>query len=208
MKGLLLKDLYMMKKYCKAAFLIVIGFIALSVVDTSNLFFIFYPCMIGGAIPATLLAYDERSRWLQYSETMPYTKGEIVSSKYLIGLLIQVAILIVTGVVQAIRMRIQGTFQLNEYIVLMVLLVIIASIASSITLPFIFKFGVEKGRVAYYAMIGIVCIGSGVSSALMTKEMQEEIKVDSVLPILLLVGIGVYALSWYLSIFFYEKREL
>ncbi len=208
MKGLLLKDLYMMKKYCRASLLIAVAFSALSFVGDSNLFFVFYPCMICGMIPITLLAYDERSRWLQYSETMPYTKGQIVSGKYLIGLGTQIAMLIVTGIAQAIRMSINNTFRLNEYIVLMMLLLIIASITSSVCLPFMFKLGVEKGRIAYYFMIGIVCAGSIISSTLFFKEMQAEIKLHGILPVICLVGIGIYALSWYLSIVFYKRREL
>ncbi len=208
MKGLLLKDLYMIKKYCRSYLIIAVVFIAVSFVGDSNLFFIFYPCMLCGMIPVNLLAYDERSRWLQYSETMPYTKGQIVSGKYLIGLGTQIAMLTVTGIAQAIRMSISNTFQLNEYIVLMMLLLIIASITSSICLPFVFKYGVEKGRGAYYVMIGVVCAGSIISSSLLFKEMQAEIKLNGILPIICLIGIGIYALSWYLSIAFYKKREL
>ena len=128
MKGLLLKDLYMMKKYCKSSFLIAIASIALSFVGDSNLLFVFYPCIICGMIPGTLLAYDEKSKWPQYSETMPYTKGQMVSGKYLIGLGTQIAVLIVTGIAQAIQMRINHTFRWTEYIVLMMLLLVIASV--------------------------------------------------------------------------------
>ena len=116
MKGLLLKDLYMMKKYCKSYLLITVVFIAVSFASSENLFFTFYPCLLCGMIPVNLLGYDERSRWLQYSETMPYTKGQIVSGKYLIGLGTQIAVLLITGIAQAIRMSVSGTFVLLEYL--------------------------------------------------------------------------------------------
>ena len=208
MKGLILKDLYMMKKYCKAYLFLVIIFIAVSFVGDTNLFFIFYPCMLCGMIPVNLLGYDERSRWLQYSETMPYTKQQIVSGKYLVGLGTQIAMILVVGIAQAIRMSIGGTFILGEYLVLMMLLLIMSLLASSITLPFMFKLGVEKGRMAYYIMVGVVCAGSIISSNLLSGGIQSEIKLNGVLPIICLVGIGIYALSWYLSIVFYKKREL
>jgi len=208
MKGLLLKDLYMTKTYCKAYLLITVVFIAVSFASSENLFFVFYPCLLCGMIPVNLLGYDERSRWLQYSETMPYTKGQIVSGKYLIGLGTQMAILIITGIAQAIRMSISGTFVLGEYLVLLMLLLIMSLLASSITLPFMFKLGVEKGRMAYYIMIGIVCAGSIISSNLLSNGLQSEIKLNRILPIICLVGIGIYALSWYLSVVFYKKREL
>ncbi len=208
MKGLLLKDLYMMKKYCKTYLLIMVVFIAVSFASSENLFFVFYPCLLCGMIPVNLLGYDERSRWLQYSETMPYSKEQIVSGKYLIGLGTQGTILLITGISQAIRMSISGTFVLGEYLVFMMLLLTMSLLASSITLPFIFKLGVEKGRMAYYIMIGIVCAGSVVSSNLLSNGIQAEIRLNGILPVVCLVGIGIYTLSWYLSIVFYKKREL
>lgn len=208
MKGLLLKDLYMMRKYCRSYLIITVVFIAVSFASNENLFFIFYPCLLCGTIPVNLLGYDERSKWLQYSETMPYTKGQIVSGKYLIGLGTQVAILIITGIAQAIRMSVSGTFVLGEYLVLLMLLLIMSLLASSVTLPFMFKLGVEKGRMAYYFMIGIVCAGSIIASNLLSNGLQSEIKLNGILPIICLVGIGIYALSWYLSVIFYKKREI
>lgn len=208
MKGLILKDLYMMKKYCKSYLFIVMVFIAVSFFSSENLFFIFYPCMICGMIPVNLLGYDERSKWLQYSQTMPYTKGQFVSGKYLIGLVIQIIVLLITGISQAIRMNIDGTFEFGEYFALMMLLLIMSLIASSITLPFMFKLGVEKGRMAYYVMVGIVCAGSVISSTILSSEIQNNIEVNGILPLVCLIGIGIYFLSWYLSVLFYRKREV
>lgn len=208
MKGLLLKDLYMAKKYCRIYLLIAVVFIAVSFASNDNLFFVFYPCLLCGMIPANLLGYDERSHWLQYSGTLPYTKEQIVSCKYLIGLMVQITILIVTGIAQAVKMSIDGTFELNNYTALMLVLLIMAMISSSISLPAMFKLGVEKGRIAYYVMIGVVCAGSAVASSVFGTDFQAEIQLDSILPILCFIGIGIYALSWYMSIVFYKKREL
>ncbi len=208
MKGLLLKDFYMAKKYCKSYLLIAAVFIAISCTNNDNMFFIFYPCLLCGMIPVNLLGYDERSRWMQYSGTLPYTKAQLVSSKYLIGLFAQTAMLFVTGIAQAVRMNMDGTFQLNDYIVLMPMMLIMITITSSISLPFIFKFGVEKGRTANYVMIGAVCAGSAAATSIFEAAPQTEIQLNGFLAVLCLVGIGIYALSWYLSIMFYKKREI
>ena len=208
MKGLLLKDWYMMKKYCRYYLFVSIGFIILSMISSGNMFFVFYPCLLCGMIPVNLLGYDERSRWTEYVGTLPYTKTQIVSAKYLIGLFTQIAMLIVICAAQGVKMGIEGTFVMKEFLVLMMLLLVMASVASSLTLPFIFKYGVEKGRMAYYIMIGIVCAGSIISSNLLSGGIQAEIKLNGILSIICLVGIGIYALSWYLSIAFYKKREI
>ena len=208
MKGLLLKDWYMMKKYCRYIFFVSIGFIILSMLSIGNMFFVFYPCLLCGMIPVNLLGYDERSRWAEYVGTLPYTKTQIVSAKYLIGLLTQFAMLIVICIAQGVKMGIEGNFVLKEFLVFMMLLLIMASVASSLTLPFVFKYGVEKGRGAYYVMIGVVCAGSIISTMIFKKGLQNEIQLNAVLPIACLVGIGIYALSWYLSIVFYKKKEM
>lgn len=208
MKGLLLKDWYMMKKYCRVYFFIAVGFIAFSLVSNENMFFAFYPFLLCGMIPVNLLGYDERSRWMQYSGTMPYTKTQIVSGKYLIGLFVQLAILLVVGVTQGIKMMIAGTFILRDFAVLMLLMVIVSTLASAISLPFIFKLGIEKGRMAYYVMVGFVCSASILASGLLKGQFGIEIKLDLVLAILGVVGIGIYIFSWYMSVVFYKKREI
>ncbi len=208
MKGLLLKDLYMMMKYCRAYLLLAVVFTVISFVDSENLFLAFYPCLLCGMIPVNLLAYDERSKWMSYSETLPYTRKQIVSGKYLIGLFAQSAMLIVTATAQGIRMGMSGTFRLNSYAVLMMLLLILSLISSSISLPFMFKLGVEKGRMAYYIMIGIVSAGSVASSNYVSGGIGDSLKTVTVFPIFCLIGIAVYAFSWYLSIVFYKKREI
>ena len=208
MKGLLLKDWYMMKKYCRYYFFVSIGFIILSMISSGNMFFVFYPCLLCGMIPVNLLGYDERSRFTEYVGTLPYTKTQIVSAKYLIGLFTQIAMLIVICIAQGVKMGIEGTFALKEFLLLMMLLLIMASAASSLILPFVFKYGVEKGRAAYYVMIGVVCAGSIIATTVFKEGLQNEIQLNAVLPIACIAGIGIYVLSWYLSVVFYKKKEM
>lgn len=208
MKGLLLKDWYMMKKYCRSYLLIAVVFIAVSLFSSDNMFFVFYPCLLCGMIPVNLLGYDERSRWMQYSGTLPYTKTQIVSGKYLVGLLAQITILVATGVAQAVKMIIAHNFIPGDFAVLMLLMLIVSTLTSSICLPFVFKLGVEKGRTAYYIMIGFVCGASVLASSILRRQLTSEIKPNLVLALVAVVGICVYILSWYLSIVFFKKREI
>lgn len=208
MKGLLLKDFYMAKKYCKSYLLLLVCFLALSVMDDDNMFFIFYPCVLCGMLPVNLLSYDEKSKWQLYCGTLPYTKAQIVSSKFLMGLFAQIFVLLVTGIAHAVRMVMTDSFIADDYIVLLLLLFIISTITCSATLPFIFKFGVEKGRIAYYVLIALVCGAGGIATGLLRSQKMNIIQFDTILPILCLVGVGIYILFWYLSIVFYKKRDI
>jgi len=208
MKGLILKDIYMTAKYCKANIIMSLLFLILSLCNRDSLFLSFYPALLCGIIPTNLLAYDEKSRWLQYSETLPCTRTQIVSGKYCIGLIAQGASLILVGCGNAAVMISNGTFEIGAFAVFMMLMLTMSLVSSSITLPFMFRFGVEKGRIAHYVMVGIVCAGSGAASVLISGEDPKGVDLLGVLPIVCLAGIAVFALSWYLSIVFYKKREL
>ncbi len=208
MKGLIIKDLYMTVTYCRTNIIIKLLFLAFSIWQRDSLFIAFYPVMLSAIIPTNLLAHDERCLWLQYSETLPYSRAQIVSGKYIVGLVIQTAFLILTGFVHAAAMIFDGTFKISSFGILMMLLLTVSMISSSINLPFMFKSGVEKGRLAYYVMIGIVTGGSVLFSGLLTEEIQQEINLYGTLPIVCLISIAIFALSWLLSIVFYKKREL
>lgn len=210
MKGLLLKDFYMAAKYCRTYILIGIVFIAVPFAGTSgeNMFFVFYPCLLCGMIPVNLLAYDERSRWLEYSGTLPYTKAQIVSGKYLVGIIVQGAMLIAVGIAQAARMSLAGSFQLGDFALFMATIFAMATITSSITLPFMFRWGVEKGRIAYYCMIGFVCAAGYLGSVFFTGGTQLAVSQGVLMALLCLAGAGVYAISWFASIAMYQKREV
>ncbi len=207
MKGLLLKDFYMMRKYCRSYAFMAVLFLAAAFFDQSP-FFLCYPCVLCGMIPGSLLAYDERSRWLQYSGTLPYTKGQIVSGKYLIGLMVLAAMLILTGIVEGLAMKLHVAFSLSEFVSVMMMTLSMSMIPSAISLPFIFKWGAEKGRLSYYLMLGATCAMCIMVSNLLDSGVQVDVRLSVVLPILCVIVAGIYALSWYLSIVFFNKREV
>lgn len=206
MKGLLLKDLYMMKRYMRSYLLMMAVFMGIAAMDPGNLFFVYYPCMLSGMVPTSLLGYDERSKWEMFAETLPCTRAQIVSVKYLLGVILQLVVLVLTAIVQGVVMLPTGDWA--GYLILLEMLVMLGCVSSSVTLPFMFRFGVEKGRMAYYVMIGLVCAGSSVAGSLFNSGIQYIPGTNVVMPLLMLAAMGVYALSWWLSIRFYEKREL
>lgn len=208
MKGLILKDLYMSIKYFKSYIFILFLFLVVSIYDPENLFYMIYPCIICSIIPVNLLAYDERSHWDIYCGALPVTRDMVVSAKYLISLSFQGAIFLITAVTQAIRIAMAGSFDLESYQVLLSLLCIVSLFSSSISLPFMFKLGVEKGRLAYYVMIGVICGGSALSTMAFRNGMQANIPFGSVLLLGCVLAAATFAGSWYLSIIFYRKREL
>ena len=175
MKGLILKDLYMTAKYFRNYLVILLLFLGLSFASGENLFVVFYPGLICAMLPVNLLAYDERSHWDIYCGTLPVTRDMVVSAKYLMELMLLGGVYLLTLSAQAVRMLVNGEFFWENFLVLASLIWMVYLFAGSITLPFMFKLGVEKGRMAYYVMIGIICGGAAISGMAFGDDLQATI---------------------------------
>ncbi len=209
MKGLLIKDLYMTAKYCRMHFVILALFLVISFFDQStNLILVYYPCLLAGTIPVNMLSYDERSGWNVYSRVLPYTKAQIVSGKYLLGLLAQILMLLITAVVQAGRLLYHHAFDWSGYGFLMLAVCVLSFASASITMPFIFRYGVEKGRIAYYVMVGGACACTVLLSYWSPSWNAAALPQALLIIILCAAALAVYAFSWFLSVTFYQKREV
>ncbi len=207
MSGLLLKDWYVMKKNCRIYVWMVLIFLIISLMGDSNTFFAFYPCFICSVLPVNLLSFDENSRWHQYSAALPYTREQIVSAKYLIGLLSLAALMLLTAGAQSVRVA-AGVFSGERLAALLMMMLTMSLFATAICLPFVFRFGVERGRAAYFVTVGFVCAASVLASNVLDDSKMAEVRAGFPLIAVSLASVGLYALSWYLSIKFYKKREL
>lgn len=208
MKGLLLKDWYVLNKNCRSMFLIIVVFSICSAV-TSNYFYVFYPILLASILPVTLISYDERAKWQRYAETMPYKRSEIVSGKYIMLLLVLAG----TAVFMILTVFVASFFKkdvnMMESMKLITAIFFIGLAPSSIMLPVVFKFGVEKGRIAYYFLIGLVFAMAAILSTFMVKG---ESNITDILYLsniwLPAAGIILFIISWFVSVQLYKKREL
>lgn len=207
MKGLLLKDFYLMGKYCRVFLLMIAVFISVSFIGKENMFYTFYPSVISGILPVTLLSYDEKEKWDVYAGTLPVTRAQIVSSKYLIGLSINILLFVLMAAGQAFRMINTQAFEAGEYFTRLMSIMSVSLIAPAILLPFVFKFGTEKGRIAYFAMIMLVCAG-GVALGNIDSGLFSSPAVFIPSALVFAAVVLIYIASWLLSIYFYERREL
>lgn len=208
MKGLLIKEFYTLLKYFRSYLLISALFLGISLLSSENMFFVFYPSLLCGMIPINLLAYDERSKWDVYSLTLPCSRAQLVSSKYLMGLFSQIFVIAAVGITQYVQMRMAGTYDSGALAVILGSLVILSCVPPAISCPMIFKLGVEKGRMWYYVMIGVVCGGSVFASSLLKGNLDAPVSFTLAFPLMVVLAVGIYAGSWLLSIHFYRSREL
>ncbi|MDE7309134.1 MAG: ABC-2 transporter permease [Lachnospiraceae bacterium] len=211
MKGLLIKDFYLMKKYCKILFLFVICFLVAGVIKKDP-FFHTYSMLMVSIIPVTLLSYDEKSKWNVYSQTMPYSKKQIVSEKYLVML----ALLCIVSVLMCINQYFITKTELSSdiwyYYTLQLQAVMmifsVCMIMSSVLLSVLFKFGIEKGRIIYYILFLLAAIAA---NSIVTSDINEVLPMfirEHILLTVFAADILLLGISWWTAIRSYEKREI
>ena len=206
MKGLLLKDFYLVKRNFGWFVLVIVGMLTLFCLEEDMQIFLIYPMVVTHIIPASLMAYDERDKWEQYSGTLPYTRAQLVIGKYLVGLCLTGLFFLLSMAVSAVHMEICGEFSLEVWLRTGISLLTIGCLAPVLILPVVFRFGAEKGQVVYLIILGILCsvmVGLDVNGITLSV-------MESLWGLVAVLGVVVvvYALSWRLSIYFYQKREL
>lgn len=141
MKGLLLKDWKTLLKQTKVMLTIMALFACVPSTYMSA-FALFYAAMM----PITALAYDERAKWDELAAMMPYTAKAIVGSKYALGLTLMVPVLALSVL---FRLIVHSTPIVSEDTMALLITACLSLILMAIDLPFMFRFGVEKGRLIY-----------------------------------------------------------
>ena len=206
MRGLLLKDWYLIKKYCWMLYLMDVLFIALSLFATDSVFIYTYPYLFAGFIPMTLYAYDEREKWKAYAAALPVSRRQYVSGKYIMGLFSIAAILLLSVSAHTVAyLTVPG--RTMDYLSLLPVCATMGFFAPTITLPLMFRFGAEKARIAY--IVVIAGIASMTSVLLGSGSLVAKLETVSLHPALVYAAAPVlYLLSWALSMAIYEKRDL
>ncbi len=147
MKGLLLKDILNLKQQGKIYLAILGVWLLVSFMNKDANFFASVMMIFAAMLPMSAVAYDEKAKWDSYALTMPFTKNDLVLSKYLLAL--------IGSLVGSIVSLAVGLLLDNEFAALLTtvkLYLSIGMIIASIVLPFIFKLGAEKGRLIIMLM--------------------------------------------------------
>ena len=206
MKGLLRKDLYMILRYCRTLLVFCALFMVIGVFSGGeNSFFIIYPVLFGGVIPVTLISYDERFHWDRYCDTMPLRRSTVVDARYLMTLLCAGALYLVTMAVQAgVLLPRGGAAVLGQAAVL---LPAVGLLPGALMLPIIYRWGVEKGRIAYYVLIAVFTAG-GIVFADNWLETKPGAAGSGVGALSIMLTLVLFGASWLLSRRIYARREL
>lgn len=201
MKALIIKDTYVIWRQMKYFLILILIFSALPS-GFNNAFAVIYTSML----PYTALAYDERSKWDQLAAMMPYSTRDAVLSKYVFGWLCIGGAAVLSGLLQmALSLVVDRVFLPG----VMVLSVLGAVCILAISLPLMFRMGVEKGRLAMFLVIFLVCGAAGAIAHIAESVGSGTVFAfqGPVLGVTLLAALVLTAVSVPLSMRFYTKRQ-
>lgn len=209
MTALLKKDLYLVGKQSWILLGIALLF---SLTPQFESFGSAYLMVLTLTLPLTALAYDERCHWDTYLSMTPCRPEWVVCSKYLFAVLLAVAALAVTlltGMLKSIFVR--EEYDLMGNMVQRISLLMVILTANAITMPTVFRFGVEKGRLTMMALMfgtfGIIVGGARLIGADRMFGWLDAIPLAALGIVAAAVVIMANVASFFLSVRFYRKRR-
>ena len=114
-----------------------------------------FSILLGAVLPMTAIAYDERSKWNELAAMMPYSKFDLIFSKYLLGYICMFGAAVLAFVGQIIGKN-TGILVIDDNLNVLLFAIMGGLIFIAINTPILFKFGSEKGRFVFIITMGIV----------------------------------------------------
>lgn len=165
MKGLFYKEARCLWHFGKTYLLMLVIFLGLALYQSTDssggAVWMLYPIFFAGALPASLIGDDEKSGWLTYCDTLPVTRRQIVTVKYITCLVTAAAVCLLAVPVVLLR---HDTVAAMPFLAMMAP---VGLIVPSVMLPTTYKLGATKGRVVYIVMLMVV---AATCAVLMTSE--------------------------------------
>ena len=152
MKSLVLKDLFNICHNAKSMLFILVAFAAAFIPLSGVEGYIFECAILCSMMIVTTFSFDDNSKWTRYAMIMPVSKKELVGGKFIVlaifcavGSLFGLVVGSIGGLItNKITLDLVG---IGELLFLDLISWVIALIFGSMSIPLVFKFGAERGRV-------------------------------------------------------------
>lgn len=219
MKAMLYADWLNFRQSIRSMLFILAVFAFAAFAWSRPMFFIMIVVMLSIMMPATLCASDQAYGWDKLSLSLPILRREVVGSKYLMGLLVNLALLALAVAMTVAYSIVDPSASMVENLVSLFGGELISLLLMGLMLTVTFKFGVEKSR---YILIAVVWIPILSLAAIvkfdiipnivdMFKQGSDRLlTAPAGLPLAaaLFVCLAVYAFCYAISVRTYQKKEL
>lgn len=216
MKGLLIKEKYGMWHNCKVFLIVPLFFMAAMIAIALQShgtriegFPVGMVFMFMGLMPATMCNVEIQNKWQSYCLTLPYSRSQIVGSKYICTLIVVALTVVFSAVMLGLCVLIGGSFDIELVVRLLFMGIGMGLLPATLFFPFHFKLYNKTGgaRLLFGGLIGGLV--GGINSILMT--MDDEITDGEVFGgtfIFMLVMMALFLLSWLISIAIFKRKDV
>ncbi len=217
MKAMLIKDINLLKgqkQFFGMLFLMIIMF---TVIQSDPTFSICYVTLMFAILTLTTMSYDDYENGMCYLLTLPVSRREYVTEKYLFGMLASLCGLIGSSFVTVVAAYIKRiVYPWEEWTATAISCIILLSLALAVTTPIQLKFGSEKSRMAVFGVFALgsvavfiiakLCQAAGIDINAVLESAFVENLTTTVWGICVMAA-AVLAVSWWISVRVLEKRE-
>ena len=214
MKGLLYKDIVVLKKqiYTLLLFVVVYGsFCVTGVFDFSIIGVLI--AVFGLTIPMSSVAMDDLAHWDRYAAATPVGRRGIVAGKYLFTLLV----ILVSGLVgTAVMLGMSLTGLIDhppqELATITLSCAAVTLLLDAVILPFLLKYGAEKARIVsmitFVLIFGSIVLLGGLANNGVNMPQLPGWLVTALPLLFAFVSVGGFILSFAVSLGIYQRKEL
>ena len=194
MKGLFLKDFYNLRQLLLWYGVMMALFIAAAVISKNLSFMMGFGVFITISTAASSMAYDEKDNWYKFARACGLSPLAIAAEKYLLTLALGALSFALLAVCQAVIGEIDwmlnaGFFAINLMI-------------GAVVFPVLFKFGVEKGRLAL-----IAALVAAIALSVLLMSVSGSITTPLALALFTEACLALFALSMWLSAKILGKKD-
>jgi len=206
MQSLVYKDLLNLKKYMKTLMLLVVFYIVISFNMEGSSFLSGMIVLVSIMIPIASFSYDQQSNFDLYAQSLPVTRKDIVSSKYVLaigsiflGTVLASSISFLSELLKGNKVLVSDLFASN------LIMCSIGVIFSAIIIPLIYKFGVERARI----LLLIVVATPALVVALLPDStvLLDKLSMVSLIVTTLVTAVISVVISYFISVKIYTAKD-
>src|SRR5574344_573562 len=153
MKGLILKDILLLKSQMKNLIFIIFGLSVFFLIQGEYNFVISIIPVYLLMLYITTFSYDDFNHFDTFANTLPYARKDIIKSKYILLICGTVFSSILLPIIIFILHLFNNSINLNEVLSSSIGIIFGITIVAAIFTPFIYKFGIQKGRMAIFGLL-------------------------------------------------------